>query len=305
MGVPLVSRRLAVLPSSRKRQRLVDRYLNIWFALRLLGYGVLLVWGVISLVPLLMMFSLAIRPLGEVLLFPPRLIPAKVTLENFYRIIYGAATAEQFPRWVFNSFFITVPPLLLNLLFQAMAGYAFAKRRFPGREIIFWTLMGVSMLPSQVTMVPIFLQIVRLKLMDTYWAIVLPGIGAGAAFLMRQYLSTLPDELFDAARIDGASEWMVFSRIVLPLAKPPLAFLGITGFIGSWNSFFWVLLVTTSDRFRTLPVGLATLYMRNRDRVDYGIAMAGSVVLAIPPIIAFFAFHQYLLQGVRIGALKG
>lgn len=98
---------------------------------------------------------------------------------------------------------------------------------------------------------------------------------------------------------------MVFWGIVLPLAKPPLAFLGITGFIGAWNSFFWVLLVTNTDKFRTLPVGLATLYMRSRDRVDYGIAMAGSVVLAIPPIIAFFAFHRYLLQGVRVGALKG
>ena len=289
----------------RRRQRIRNRYLTLWFPLRLLGYLALIGWGIISLVPMFMIFSLAVRPLGEVLLFPPRLIPSVFTLDNFRRIIFGAATNEQFPRWIFNSFFITVPPLLLNLLFQAMVGYAFAKRRFPGRELIFWTMMGVSMIPGQVTMVPIFLQIVRLKLMDTYWAIVLPGIGAGAAFLMRQYLSTLPDELFDAARIDGASEWMVFRGIVLPLAKPPLAFLSITGFIGSWNSFFWVLLVTTTDKFRTLPVGLATLYMRNRDRVDYGIAMAGSVILAIPPIIAFFTFHRYLLQGVRIGALKG
>lgn len=172
----------------RRWQRIVNRYGNLWFPLRLAGYLALIGWGIISLVPMFMLFSLAFRPLGEVLLFPPRLIPAVLTLDNFRRIIYGAATNSQFPRWVFNSFYITVPPLLLNLMFQAMVGYAFAKRRFPGRELIFWMLMGVSMIPGQVTMVPIFVQIARLKLLDTYWAIVLPGLGAGAAFLMRQYL---------------------------------------------------------------------------------------------------------------------
>jgi multiple sugar transport system permease protein len=174
-----------------------------------------------------------------------------------------------------------------------------------GRELLFWMLLTVVMIPTFVTTIPLFRLMLTFNWIDTYWAQIVPGITGGtyAIFLMRQYMKTLPNELGENARLDGAGEFRVFWQIYLPLAKPGLAVLGIFTFVGNWNEFLWPLLVTNQPEMRTLPVGLATL--QGQRSTDYGLLMAGATFSALPMVAVFFLFQRYFLQGITIGAVKG
>jgi multiple sugar transport system permease protein len=185
-----------------------------------------------------------------------------------------------------------------------MAGYAFAKKEFPGKTLIFWSLLSTMMIPGMVLLVPLFLLVSRMGLINNFGGLILPGlVGAFGVFLMKQFIQTLPTELIDAARIDGAGEMGVYARVILPLSKPALAVLGIFSFMGAWNDFLWPLLITQSKVMRTLAVGLATL--QQESMTDYGLLMAGSAFAAVPMIIVFFAFQKHFLKGLTIGGLKG
>lgn len=208
-------------------------------------------------------------------------------------------------RWLLNSVIVAGVITITNVFFASLAGYAFAKLKFPGRNTIFWVLLSTMMIPSQVTLIPLYILMINVfELGDTYTAIILPSIvTVGNIFLMKQYMSTLPTSLIHAARIDACSEFRIFYKIILPMAKPGLAVLAIFTFVAQWNEFFWPFLVTKTSEMRTIQVGLASF--KFAQSTDYGAIMAGATIGALPMIILFFALQRYFLQGITIGAVKG
>ena len=291
--------RMALGPTLMSRP--VGRMLKqaTWY--EIVGTVIVLLLALISLFPLYWMVLTSLEPSTEVIKLPPQLLPSNPSLTNYDRIL----DLSPIPRWFLNSAVVAGSRTLTALFFASLAGYAFAKLRFMGREFLFWMLLTVVMIPTFVTMLPLYQVILSLKWINTYWAMIIPGFtgGAFAIFLMRQFMKTLPNELGECARIDGAGEFRVFWQIYLPLAKPGLAVLGIFTFVGNWNDFLWPLLVTSVHEMRTLPVGLATL--QGQRSTDYGLLMAGATIAAIPMVIVFLAFQRYFLQGITIGAVKG
>jgi multiple sugar transport system permease protein len=184
-----------------------------------------------------------------------------------------------------------------------MAGYAIAKKRFPGSKLFFWIYISSMMIPKQVTIVPLYIMVANFGLVDTYGGLILPSIAAPfGVFLMRQFMLSLPNEIIDAARIDGAGEFKTFWKIVLPMSKPALAVLGIFTFVGEWNSFLWPLIVTQSSKMKTLQAGLALI--QEEVPMEYAYLMAGATFAAVPMIIVFLSFQKYFLRGVTVGAVK-
>ena len=273
--------------------------------LTLVAYVVLTGWAVLALFPIYWMFKNSFEPAMAMGVFPPHLLPVSPTLDNFTILLQRVPLA----RWTANTAFVAACRTLGALFFGALAGYAFAKLQFAGREVIFWGLMSTLMIPSFITVIPQYQVVKALGWLDTYTALIVPGLSGGvwAMFLMRQFAKTLPTELMEAARIDGATEYGIFARVILPLMKPGLAVLGIFTFIGNWNSFLWPLLVTSSTSMRVLPIGLSLLQggSASAQVAAQGQVMAGSAIAAIPMIIIFFAFQRYFLKGITIGAIKG
>jgi multiple sugar transport system permease protein len=264
------------------------------------AYLFLTAWAVLALVPVYWMVVSAFKAQTENLAVPPQWIPNPVVLDSF-RVLFSNA---YIGRWFSNSLGVSVAVTALQLLFNSMAGYSFAKLAFPGKTLVFWGMLSMLMVPGLVTLIPLFILGSQLKVLDTYWILIVPQAASiWGIFLIKQFMQTLPSELFDAARIDGCSEPGIYWRIALPLSWPALAVLGIFTFVGEWNSFFWWLLFTNSQAMRNLQVGLT--YYRYENQVDWGPIMAGTVIAALPVIVVFFAFQRYFLRGLTIGALKG
>ena len=252
-------------------------------------------------VPFIWMLVGAFRPSSELTDVTPSLLPQHPTLENFSNLF----SKLDFATYFFNSAFIAVSVTVANLLFCSMAGYALAKLRFAGRSKIFALVMATLMVPGSVTLVPLFVLMSKLGLVNTYAAVILPfAAGAFGVFLMRQFMMGLPNELLDAARVDGASEWRIFWRIVLPLSKPALATLAIFQFLGSWNNFLWPLVALTEEDKYTLPVALATFAI-GQNKADYGLMMAGAVALVAPVIVVFLLLQRHFTQSIAMTGLKG
>lgn len=265
-----------------------------------LSFSLLLIAAVASLLPLYWMLVTALQQPTLTVTFPPEWSPANPTFLNFGRFLERPYVI----RWTTNSLGISLIITGVQLFTCAMSGYAFAKKQFPGGNILFYLYIASMMVPAQVTLVPLFLIMSRLDFLDTYWGLVLPGIaGPFGVFLMKQFISTLPTDLLEVATIDGCGEWGVFTQIILPLAKPGLAVLGIFTFMGQWNQFLWPLIITNSSAMRTLPVGLALL--QEELPMQYGLLMAGATYAAIPMIMIFLMFQKYFLKGITVGALKG
>ena len=231
---------------------------------------------------------------------PPQLFPGEPTLANFVRLF------EQAPvlLWAFNSLVIAVAIMVGHVVFDSMAGYAFAKKRFPGKGLLFVLIVSSLMIPVHVTLVPRFILVSNIGLVNNPLGVILPSIAdVFGIFLMRQFIGSLPSELEDAARVDGASEWQVFWRIVMPLSRPAVATVAIFSFVGAWNAFLWPLIVLSRRDLLTLPVGVATLQQEFTQNI--GMVMAGAAIGAIPMIVLFVVFQRYFLEGVRVGGLKG
>lgn len=262
--------------------------------------ALLLGLAILSLAPLLWMLSVSLMQPGEASAFPPPLLPAAPTLANYQQLFARAGMG----RYLFNSFAIASVTTLLSLLFNVMAGYAFAKLRFAGREKVFALLIGAMVIPGQVAMMPLYLMLKQMGLVNTYAGAIVPGMaGIFGIFLVRQYARTLPDELLEAARIDGAGEFRIFWQIVIPALKPILVTLAIFSFLGSWNDFMWPLIVLGDSQLHTLPVALASL---SREHVqDNELMMAGSVVTVLPVLTLFLGLQRYYLQGLMMGSVKG
>lgn len=256
--------------------------------------------ALVSLFPMLWLFVSAFIPQDYLVRIPPILRLDAFSLENFGILLERG----NIPRWFFNSLYLALLVTGFNLFFDTLAGYVLAKKDFPGRALIFSLILATMMIPPQVTLVPTFIILTGMRLIDTHWAILLPQIaGVFGIFLMKQYIQSLPTELLDAARVDGASEMRTFFTIVMPLAKPAMAVLGIFVFVANWNAFLWPLIVLNSPDLFTLQVGLSTL--QDQYITDYGVLMAGAAVAAVPMILVFFLFQRYLIQGLTLGALKG
>jgi multiple sugar transport system permease protein len=206
-------------------------------------------------------------------------------------------------RWELNSAIIAIANTAISLFVSSFYGYIFAKKDFPGKKYLFWILISTLMVPFHVVAIPIFLMFRNFHMLNSYWGLIIPGIfSAYGVFLMRQVIKTLPTELLEAAKMDGCSEFGIYARIVLPLAKPGLAVLGIFTFVGNWNDFFWPLILLNKAEMYTLPVGLPTL---QGQWTDFGLLMAGATLAALPTIIIFLIFQRYFLQGITVGAIKG
>ena len=266
----------------------------------LLINGALIVVAAIVAFPLLWMLSVSFMTQGEASAFPPPLLPAQPTLDN-YRLLFERAGMG---RYLGNSLAIATALTLLSLAFNLSAGYAFAKLKFAGRERLFQTLLGALLIPAQVAMIPLFLLMKWLHLVNTYGGVIVPGLaGVFGIFLVRQYAQSIPDELLEAARIDGAGEWKIFLRIVLPLLKPIVVTLAIFTFLASWNDFMWPLIVLSDQHWLTAPVALAAL---SREHVqDNELMMAGSVVTIVPVLALFIVLQRYYIQGLLLGSVKG
>lgn len=238
---------------------------------------------------------------GEAQLFgDPRLVPDPVDPSAYRRV------AETFPlwRWLANSVGVAVVSTFLQVITSAMAAYVFARFDFRGKGLVFGLYLATLMIPLQVLIVPLFIEVSRMGLQDTYAALVLPLIASPfGVFLLRQFFLTLPREVEEAARIDGAGHWQVFTRIVLPMSKPALATLTVFAFMAAWNSFLWPLVAINSEALMTLPLGLSQLH--GRFATEWNLVMAGSTI-SVVPIVAVYAFAQkYVIQGVALSGLKG
>ncbi|MCL4507171.1 MAG: carbohydrate ABC transporter permease [Chloroflexi bacterium] len=270
-----------------------------------LVYIVLTLWAVLALFPIYWMAKNSFEPAMAFTVFPPQMLPVSPGLTNYSILLARTPMA----RWGLNTIVVSATRTLGALFFGALAGYAFAKLKFVGREVIFWMLMTTLMIPSFITIIPQYQVVKALGWIDTYWALIVPGLTGGvwSMFLMRQFVKTLPTELIEAARIDGAGEFGIFIRVILPLMKPGMAVLGIFTFMGNWNNFLWPLLVTSSINMRVLPVGMALIRggIGEANILVMGQVMAGSTLVAIPMIIVFLVFQRYFLQGITIGAIKG
>jgi multiple sugar transport system permease protein len=264
-------------------------------------WTVLTLTTLLSLYPLYGMYVTALTPTFDTVKTPPDLIPIHASLENFQRLVQKA---KDYPRWFANSLVITLSVTAFHVFFDTLAGYAFAKKRFPGRDILFAVLLATLMIPPQVTLVPLYVVIRSLGLLNNVLAVILPGTARVLGiFLMRQYIRTLPTEIEEAARIDGASEIGIFWHIILPLCQPAMAALAIFTFVFYWNDFIWPLITLQRSENFTLPVGVASL--QGEFGTDYGVIFAGAALAALPILVFFLLFQRYFLEGVRLGALKG
>lgn len=262
--------------------------------------GLLIGGTLVALFPLLWMLSVSFMTPGEASSLPPPLWPSKPTLGNYHELFARAGMG----RYLLNSLVVSTVITLLSLAFNLMAGYAFAKLHFAGRERLFQVLLGGLVIPAQVAMLPLFLLLKYLGLVNSYAGVVAPAMATiFGIFLVRQYARGIPDDLIEAARIDGAGEWRIFVQIVMPLLKPIMVTLAIFTFLTAWNDFMWPLIVLTGQEHYTLPIALASL---SREHVqDSELMMAGSVVTVLPVLALFLAMQRYYLQGLLLGSVKG
>jgi multiple sugar transport system permease protein len=262
--------------------------------------GLLLGMAAIALFPLLWMLSVSFMAAGEANALPPPLLPAHATLDNYRELFLRAGMG----RYLLNSLAVSGAITALSLLVNLMAGYAFAKLRFAGRERLFRALLGALVIPAQVAMLPLFLLLKYLGLVNSYAGVVMPALATVfGIFLVRQYARGIPDELLEAARIDGAGEGRIFTQIVLPLLKPVIVTLTIFTFLAAWNDFMWPLIVLTGQDHYTLPIGLASLAREHSQ--DSELMMAGSVVTVLPVLLLFLSLQRHYLQGLLLGSVKG
>lgn len=259
---------------------------------------ILAVGGFFMILPFIWMVLSSVKTDAEILQIPPTIWPETFTWDNFKSLF----TELNFGVYLRNTLVIVLFSFI-GLFLNAMAGYGFAKFKFRGKNQMFYMVLATMMIPGQVTMIPVYLILNMFHLTNTMTGIVLPGlVGAFGIFLFRQFMSTIPDELMEAARLDGASEFFIFWKIILPISRPVLAVQGILTFIAGWNSFLWPLIIANDEKYYTLSVGLSLL--KGQYASNYALQMAGSTFMVIPIILIFMMFKKYILKGFNVSGLK-
>ena len=281
---------------------------------RAVSHLVLIAGAVVMLLPFVWMLSTSVKPADQLFTVPPTWLPRPIQLDNYVK----AMGAGNFGRYALNSLLLGAANLVTNVLLAALAGYAFARLRFPGRNVLFVLVLATLMVPYQVTIIPLFVIVRHIPLfggndllgqggigwINSYWGLIVPGaVGAFGIFMLRQFFQMLPEELEDAARIDGASEFRIFWQIMLPLAMPAVATLAIFSFQAGWNAFLWPLLITTTDDMRTIQLGLTVFVQQYSTQWDQ--LMAATVVATLPVIVVFAFGQRLLVRSIAFTGIKG
>jgi len=275
----------------RKQEKIIGKFI----AYLLLSLGALAM-----IVPFIWMLSTSLKEPSQVFIYPPKWIPQALAFKNYLK----TWTLVPFGRFFINSLLVAVWVTFGQLLTSSLAAYSFARLRFPGRDTLFIIFLGTMMVPFQVTMIPVYILMRELSWVDTYYALIIPNLfSAYGCFLLRQFFLTIPTELEDAAKIDGGSYLTIYSKIILPLAKPALATLGVFTFMASWNSFIWPLIVVNSIEMQTLPLGLASF--QGLYTTDWTLLMAGTVIALIPVLIIFIFAQRFFIEGITLSGVKG
>ena len=288
---PVAARARAVPPPRPSTSRRVGRAVS---------YLVLILLAVVMLFPFAWMVATSVTSDAQLFVTPPQLIPSPIETENYGRV------AELFPleRFLFNSVLVALVSTVLQVLTSALAAYAFSRLRFRGRDVLFAVYLATLMVPMQVTIVPLFIEMRYLGLVNTYPGLLLPGIvSVFGTFLLRQAFLGLPRDMEEAAFLDGAGHWTVFRRIVVPLSLPAMATFAIFAFMASWNAFLWPLVIVSSQDLMTLPVGLSNLH--GQYSTAWNLVMAGATVSVIPILIVYVLAQRYVIRGVTLSGLKG
>lgn len=283
------------LPVIRKRRRRVRPGQVMLYVLLSIGLA-------ITLLPFAWMVLGAFKTNAEIMRRPITWWPEAPTLDNVRAWFFDF----DISRYFFNSLFLAVVAVVTTLLFSSMVGWALAKLQFPGKNVLVVVILGTMFVPGIVTLIPTFVLIANMNMVGTYWGMILPGmVGAFGVFLMRQFMMGIPDELIEAARIDGAGEFRIYAQIALPLSKAALATLSIFTFMGSWNGFLWPLIVAQRDSLYTLPVALALYTSPTGDNgAEFGLQMAGSALIIVPVLIVFIAMQRHFVQGIAMTGIK-
>jgi multiple sugar transport system permease protein len=246
------------------------------------------------------MISASLMPSGSANVFPPKFFPESIDFSHYINLLTRMNLADS----LFNSLFVSLGVTFFSLLLNSMSGYAFAKFKFSGKKRLFNFLLSAMVIPAQVAMLPLFLLLKNLGLINNYWAVIIPGMASiFGIFLIRQFTYSISDSLVEAAKMDGANEFQIYLKIILPLCKPILVTLGLFTFMGTWNDFLWPLIVMTDSGMYTMPVALAN--MMGEHVQDTELMMAGSVITIIPVLLVFLALQKFYIRGIMMGSVKG
>ena len=263
-------------------------------------YAFLILIGIFSIFPFLWMITTSLKNTHSLYTFPPEFIPKSPTFDNYFRLF----KETPFVLWFKNSLIITIVAIVYNLFFSSLAGYILAKMNFKGKNFIFLLILGTTMIPYNVLLVPVFVIFSHIKLINTFPGIIIPGLAnAFIIFVMRQYILTIPNALIDAAKMDGASEITIFIKIILPLCTPALAINAVFAFLWTWNSFIWPLILAPNNEYYTLQVGLALFQSYNN--IPWGTVMAGATLSFLPQLILYLFLQRYFVSGITMSGLKG
>ena len=263
------------------------------------SYAILIVAGITSVIPFLYVLSTSLKDNAALFSYPPEWIPSKPTLLNFQSLL------QDYPylRWTLNSLIVASAVTAVKVVIDSMAGYAFAKMTFPGKDILFLIVLMTLMVPFAATLIPLFLIVRGLGLTNSYLGLILPALASPIGiFMMRQFIESLPTDLENAARLDGCSEFQIYRRVILPLIKPGLVVLGVFTFMNQWTSYLWPLVINTKSEMMTITVGIQSL--RSLFTVDWGILSAGAVLSMLPLVLVFIFLQRYFIAGSIAGALK-
>jgi len=270
--------------------------------IKLVAYSLLIIGGITMLVPFVWMISTSLKTAAEI--YQGNFLPAQPTLENYANVIFET----PFPRWYLNSLIVATISTASVVFFDSLIGFVFAKYEFPFKNIIFLLILTTLMVPTEMLLIPWFIMSANPPLgptwVNSYWGLAFPGIiTAAGAFLMRQFMSGVPDELLDAGRIDGVSEFGLFWRIAMPLTLPAVAALAIFNFLGNWNAYIWPLIVTSDKSMMTLPVGMA--FFSNENTADWHLIMTAATLSVLPLMLIFIIFQRHIIKGIALTGVKG
>ena len=300
METTATSRPASTVVAGEKEARPFRFYLD-----RVLRYTVLILIGAVLFAPFILAALGSFKTGAEIIAYPPRFLPNQWLTENWVRVWNtDFGQGATFPRWLFNTAFLSVAIAVAEVIACSMAAYAFARLKFPGRDAVFNFMLATMMIPGAVTLIPAFVLMSKLQLLNSYWSLLLPGIvSAGAIFMLTQFLKSIPHDLEEAAVIDGANQFQIYKDVVLPLARPALLTVFILQFQAMWNNFLTPLLYLTSPRMWVLNVALASF--RQQYQAQYNLVLVGAMFNAIPVLILFFLFSKYYIEGVAYAGVKG
>jgi len=295
---------VATQAMSRVKSRAEGRPASYYAGL-VLRYLALIAIGLVMFIPFILAFLGSFKTDAEIIAWPPRFLPTTWLTQNWVKVWQtDLGEGGTFPRWLFNTAFLSVAIAVLEVIGCSMAAYAFARLRFPGRNLVFNFMLGTMMIPGAVTLIPAFVLMSKLKLLNTYWSLLLPGIvSAGAIFMLTQFFKTIPRDLEEAAHIDGASQFQIYKDVILPLARPALLTVFILQFQAMWNNFLTPLLYLDAPRMWVLNVALSVF--KQQYKAQWNLTLVGAVFNAVPVLVLFFFFSKYYIEGVAYTGVKG